>query len=157
MTTYLVFARPGVPVPDEASVVIADRFAWLAFLAPVIWLLVSRLWLEAAVIGLIQAAVAMTALDVDFVVPGLVLGFALSLLTGLEGRNWYAAALRRRGWRLVDLVESGDADTAFEIHVGRAAARLAASGTAAARLRPLWTGHQNDDNGAIGLVPVERT
>lgn len=157
MSTYLVFARPGAPVPDEASVVIADRFAWLAFLAPVIWLLVNRLWLEAAVIGLTQAAVAITALDDNFVLPGLVLGFALSLVTGLEGRNWRAAALRRRGWRLVDLVESGDADTAFEIHATRAAARLAASGTAAARRRPLQAGHQNDDSGAIGLVPVERT
>jgi hypothetical protein len=41
---------------------------------------------------------------------------AVNTITALEGRNWRAAALLRRGWRMVDLIEADDADTAFEIH-----------------------------------------
>ena len=71
MTAYLVLASPGAKIPDERSVVIADRFAPLAFIAPVIWLLFNRLWLEALAALLVTAA-ALTSSSKKFVVASLV-------------------------------------------------------------------------------------
>ncbi|WP_412050512.1 DUF2628 domain-containing protein [Hoeflea sp. Naph1] len=155
MSTYLVFARPGAPVPDEGSVVLNDSFAPLAFAFPVFWLLFNRLWLEAlSAIVVLFASVLMIASDA-FYWPGLVLGLAVSLITGLEGRNWRAAALLRRGWRFADLVEAGDAETAFDIH----AARAGQTAEQPRRPQPVFKAGRMEAGaeGAIGLVPVERT
>ncbi|MCY0149072.1 DUF2628 domain-containing protein [Hoeflea sp. G2-23] len=155
MSSYLVFARPGTAVPDEGSVVLNDSFAPLAFAFPVFWLLFNRLWLEALSAILILGVALLMVASASFYWPGVVLGLAVSLITGLEGRNWRASALLRRGWRFADLVEAGDAETAFDIHTARAGAAPEQS----RRLRPaLQAGRMEAGaNGAIGLVPVERT
>lgn len=157
MTAHLVLARPGAPVPDEASVIIADRFSVLGFVFPVFWLLFNRLWLESLVAALVMAVSAMLASTGDFAALGLALGFAVQLLTGLEGRNWRVSALERRGWRLVDVVETYDADAAFEIHAARAAGKLVTrSGPVeAVQRRPMALGKPRAAD-AIGLVPMER-
>jgi hypothetical protein len=52
-----------------------------------------------------------------FVLAGSGIGYgAVNAITAMEGRNWRAAGLVRRGWQMVDLIEADDADTAFEIH-----------------------------------------
>ena len=105
MTSYLVLASPGARTPDEKSVVIADQFTLLGFIAPVIWLLFNRLWFEALAAALVTVAASMLAGAAGQPVLGIAIGLALQMITGLEGRNWRAAALQRRGWRLVDVVE----------------------------------------------------
>ena len=80
MTAYLVLARPGAPTPDERCVVIADRFAVLAFIAPVIWLLFNRLWLEAFAAALVTVAASMLASVPGQMVPALAIGLALTLI-----------------------------------------------------------------------------
>ena len=130
MTAYLVLASPGAQIPDERSVVIADRFAPWALIAPVIWLLFNRLWIEA---------------------------FAAFLV--MEGRNWRAAALQRRGWRLVDVIETDDAEVAFEIHAAQAAADQGSAMPASVKpALPSWKPARQvgRETGSIGLVPVER-
>ncbi|MEP3437591.1 MAG: DUF2628 domain-containing protein [Hoeflea sp.] len=159
MTAYLVLARPGAPTPDERCVVIADRFAVLAFIAPVIWLLFNRLWLEAFAAALVTVAASMLASVPGQMVPALAIGLALQLITALEGRNWRASALQRRGWRLVDVVETEDADTAFEIHSSHAIKPQTLSMPANGRPNrsPLMPGRQGGgETGSIGLVPVKR-
>lgn len=159
MSSYLVFAGSGAAVPDERSKIVADKFAVLAFAFPVIWLLFNRLWFEALIAFVLYVASTIMMADAAWFWPGLALGFAISLVTALEGRNWRGAALARRGWRLVDLVEADDADTAFEIH----ARRMSADGPAASTPgQPAWQpvtrpGRGGNDTDAIGLVPVERS
>ena len=159
MTAYLVLAGPGAPVPDEKSVVIADRFAPLAFVAPVIWLLFNRLWLEAVAAMLVVVVATILSSSGGQPVAGMAISLALSLITALEGRNWRASALQRRGWRLVEVVETDDPDTAFEIHAARTTALRASPATENVRQNrmPLKSGHRGSgQTGSIGLVPMQR-
>lgn len=160
MSSYLVFARPGAPVPDEGSALVADRFAPWAFAFPVLWLLFNRLWIEAAIVFALSLASAMMIANPTLFWPGLALGVALSAITAMEGRNWRAAALVRRGWQMVDLLEADDADTAFEIHALRASeGKTATPGdrpTPPRNVPQLGRGNAGDA-GTIGLVPVQRS
>jgi len=159
MTAFLVLASPGAQIPDERSVVIADRFAPFAFVAPVIWLLFHRLWLEAFAAILVTVTATVLASTAGQPVLGIALDLALSLIVALEGRNWRAAALQRRGWRLVDVIETDDPDLAFDIHasqVGKDKKAPAPSNVKPNR-QPLMLGRQpGRETGSIGLVPVER-
>jgi len=159
MTAFFVLASPGAQIPDERSVVIADRFAPFAFFAPVIWLLFNRLWLEAFAAILVTATATVLASTAGQPVLGIALDLALSLMTALEGRNWRAAALQRRGWRLVDVIEADDPDMAFEIHAAKATTdrKAPALSNAKPNRQPLMLGRQpGRETGSIGLVPVER-
>lgn len=156
MTTYLVLARPGAAIPDEGSVVIADRFAPLAFIAPVIWLLFNRLWLEAVAALLLLSGATMVAGTAGQPLAGIALSLAVSVITALEGRNWRSAALQRRGWRLADVVEADHPETAFEIHAARASKPDLRADAGSSRVA-LKLGRQTGrETGFIGLVPVER-
>jgi len=159
MTAYLVLASPGAEAPDERSEVIADSFAPWAFFAPVIWLLFNRLWLEALAAAVVLVAAVMLTGDADYLVLGMAISLALSLITALEGRNWRASALQRRGWRLVDVVETDDPDTAFDIHTARALdpAKPLAPVQGRPVMRPLKLGRPaGGEANSIGMVPVER-
>lgn len=159
MTAYLVLASPGAQVPDERSVVIADRFAPWALIAPVIWLLFNRLWIEAFAAFLVMVVAAYLAGSAGQPALGIGLDMALSLITALEGRNWRAAALQRRGWRLVDVIETDDAEVAFEIHAAQAAADQGSAMPASVKpALPSWkpARQAGRETGSIGLVPVER-
>jgi hypothetical protein len=159
MTAYLVLASPGAQIPDERSVVIADRFAPWAIIAPVIWLLFNRLWLEAFAAFLVMVVAAYLAGSAGQPALGIALDLALSVITALEGRNWRAAALQRRGWRLVDVIETDDPDVAFEIHAAQALANAKAPRPASVEpnIPPLRLGRRpGRETGSIGLVPVER-
>jgi len=90
------------PVRDEASlaraVVIKDGFSVVAFIAPLLWFLWYRMWLEALGVLVISAILAGISM-----IPGLevvsALGILVALFIGMEARNLRASALRRRGWR----------------------------------------------------------
>ena len=90
---------------------------------------------------------------------GLAIDLGLGLYVGLEGRNLRAQALQRRGWRLVDVIEAGDADTAFDIHAARATlpGRQSAPHVTRPSRQLITTGRAaGRQHGSIGLVPVER-
>ena len=159
MTAYLVLASPDAEIPDERSVVIADRFAPLAFIVPVLWLLFHRLWLEALAVVILMAAAVYLADLAGQPLLGLAIDLGLGLYVGLEGRNLRAQALQRRGWRLVDVIEAGDADTAFDIHAARATlpGRQSAPHVTRPSRQLITTGRAaGRQHGSIGLVPVER-
>ncbi|EDQ35271.1 Protein of unknown function (DUF2628) [Hoeflea phototrophica DFL-43] len=160
MSCYLVFARPGAPVPDEGSVIVADRFAPWAFAFPMLWLLFNRLWIEAAIAFALSLASTMMITNPALFWPGLALGVALSAVTAMEGRNWRAAALVRRGWQMIDLIEADDADAAFEIHALRASGgKTVVPGDRPTPPRnfPQPGRADESDAGTIGLVPVQRS
>lgn len=165
MSTYLIFASPQSTPPDDRSKVVADRFALLALVAPVIWLLVNRLWIEAVLALLLSVVAGLLLESGTWFWPGLTLALAISVITALEGRNWRAASLVRRGWQLVDLIDADNADTAFDFHCARMQGEAAHTGSAVApspqhaakgpmTQRPA-RGHDSGSD-AIGLVPIKR-
>lgn len=114
MAIFTVHAPPGIDDPvrlAERLLFIRDGFSFWAFLAPPLWLIARRLWLELAGWTVLAAAVGAAG---RLAGPGA--GFWLELIFALwfalqarELRRW---ALERRRWRLVAVVEAGDAEAA---------------------------------------------
>jgi hypothetical protein len=107
--TYTVHEpQPAAEDLDERAtrlVFVKEGFAWLAFLAPALWLLFNRLWWEllaflvvaAAVVGLVSLAGGNAT----------AIGWAAALLNlafGFEARNVYRGALARQGYALIGVV-----------------------------------------------------
>ena len=112
MKNYYVLTPPGATDPERQTLFIRDGFSWLAFLFPLPWLLVRKLWLFAAIavaIYIIAIAVAeyggLDGLPIAYTV-------ILSLWTGLEGGHVRARWLERSGWDLKANVTAGDIDEA---------------------------------------------
>jgi len=117
MASFLVLAprsQNGQRDVDSA-VFIRDGFAVLAFILPVPWLLVQRLWFEAALILGLTIAISVVG---DFTGHDDLAAFVtalLSLLVGFEANNWRAVALERRGLEQVGIVDAGNAADAETI------------------------------------------
>jgi hypothetical protein len=117
LRSYAILTPPGGPLPDHRStLVIADRFSWLAFLFPWLWLFWHRLWLAGIVALLVQIGSGFLMQIPGFAPAGLLIGLAVSLLAGLESRNYYSNALGRRGWTVEAIAFAQDRQTAEEIY-----------------------------------------
>ena len=98
MRIYSVHQGPGRR-EGEGTVLVRDSFAIWAFLFPMGWLFVKRLWLALGVVFAIQVIIA--ALEADGVVPAYAaasLQLCVGIFVGLEGRNWLRAKLARNGF-----------------------------------------------------------
>jgi hypothetical protein len=94
------------------AVVIRDGFSFAAFLLPPLWLLLHRLWIEAALASAALAlAVGLSKLT-GLALAAPFLWLLLSLFVGLEGNALRIAALGRRGWSSWGVVEAGNLDDA---------------------------------------------
>ena len=103
---------PGASGSAGRAELVRDRFTWVGFFFPPLWLVWHRLWIEALV-----AVAATFALAVLGDVAGLgILSAGLSLLVSayvaLEGPALRLAAFRRRGWRETGIVDAGSRDEA---------------------------------------------
>lgn len=99
MAIYSVLEPPETgDTGFEKAVVIRDGFSVVALIAPLLWFLWHRMWLEALVIFIVS-----TGLGVLSMIPGLeaapAVGILVSLFVGLEARNLRAGSFRRRGWK----------------------------------------------------------
>ncbi len=109
MAIFVVMEPPAADadVAADRAVFVRDGFAFWAFVAPVIWLLWHRLWIEAALAlaaGVALAAIGETA---GLGLLGAGLSLLVSLFVGLEGPALRINALRRRGWRDGPAVDAG--------------------------------------------------
>ncbi|GAA4124661.1 DUF2628 domain-containing protein [Aminobacter aganoensis] len=97
---------------SEAAVFIRDGFHFFGFIAPLLWLLWHRLWLEAAMT--LAATLALAAASewagLTFAAP--LLPLLISLYVGLEGGALRIAALRRAGWHQWGVVEADSVEDA---------------------------------------------
>lgn len=94
---------------QEKAVLIRDGFSCWAFVLPVIWLLVHRLWIEAlAALALMLAAGALATQLGSHPMMGAALSLLTQIAFGLEAANLRVAALRRRGWSLWGPVEAAN-------------------------------------------------
>jgi hypothetical protein len=117
MTSYLVLDAPGGPDKDHRSTrFIADRFSWLAFVAPWLWLLANRMWLTGIAALILQLLAAQLSLRAGLQPLGILTGLGISLLTALEGRNLLARYLLSKGWEMKDIVSAPDLATAEALY-----------------------------------------
>ncbi len=116
MATFLVLIPPGAKSGDENARIVRDRFSWVAFVLPVIWLLWHRAWLAAALAFAVQALGAAIADHAIFGLAGLGICLATHLLVALEGPAMLVAGLERRGWTVDAVISADDRATAEEIY-----------------------------------------
>lgn len=104
MASYVVMEPPsGRP---EDAVLVRDGFHLLAFLIPFLWMLLHRLWLEAAAFFVLALALGWLGSLDGFGAGASLLSLLVAIYAGLEGASLRVAALRRRGWREWGVVEA---------------------------------------------------
>lgn len=116
MATYYVVSPPASTDPEKDTLFIRDAFSWLAFLFPLPWLLVKRLWLVAGLVVAVYAAAILLAEYVGLDGLPFAMSFVISLWLGFEGGHIRAAWLIRKGWREEAIVSAHDLDEAEEIY-----------------------------------------
>jgi hypothetical protein len=116
MANYYVLTPPGSTDPERDTLFIRDGFSWLAFVFPLPWLLVRRLWLIAG-LSVILYLVAVLAAE-SWGLDGLPLAFSVvfSLWTGFEGGHVRALWLARKGWEMKTEIAAHDLDEAEAIY-----------------------------------------
>lgn len=160
--TILSAAKPGQSDADAAdAIVIDDRFSWLAFLLGGLWFLWHRVWFVGVLVVLADLAIAYAAFAAGHWVLGYAFDLALALLVGLEGQNWRLEAALSKGFRVVDIVEADNSETAFEKYALRLSLAENASSLRKTPPRlPSGMGHTAQppltSSGMIGLVPSGR-
>jgi hypothetical protein len=110
MAIYVVMEPPAATAEEaaERAVLVRDGFSLIALVAPVVWLLWHRLWIEAALA--LAAGIGLTVLGetAGLGFAGAALSLLVSIYVGLEGPALRIDALRRRGWRDWGVVEARD-------------------------------------------------
>lgn len=156
MAVYVAMEPPGRGHDGDATVFVRDGFSWPGFLAPPLWLLWHRLWVE-ALLAVAASALIIAAGSARGLLPTAALLILLVMLyTGLEGQALRIAAMARRGWRQWGVLVADNLDDADARYAVEAAAaptpqqppqpepRLPPEPTVARPAQPV---------SAIGLVP----
>lgn len=114
MRVWTVHLPPEAPGPARSggvrpAVLLREGFAWGAALFGPLWLLRHRLWLEAVTwLGLVLLLAGLA--PAWAILPA---GLALQFLLGATAQDLRAAALRRRGYALAEIVAARDPDQAL--------------------------------------------
>lgn len=137
MTSYLVLEAPNGPDRDHKTTrFIADRFVWLAFFAPWLWLAINRLWLATAIVVIALFAAGQISTFAGFEPTGILFGLATGLITALEGRDFLVRHLIRKGWTLTSVVSAPDLSSAEDIYFSG----LSENADAVEQMsQPVWT------------------
>jgi Protein of unknown function (DUF2628) len=123
MASYVVMERERSSGEDDAEgiLLIRDGFSLIAFFLPAFWLLWHRLWIEAAFAFAVSVGLAALANVPGFGVAAAALSLLVSLYAGLECAALRIAALQRRGWRELGVIEADsrdDADIRYVVETG---------------------------------------
>lgn len=111
MTAFVVMERMATPEGSETEFV-RDRFSVIAFIAPVIWLAWHRLWIEAFVALAAAAGLAALGTVAGFQSSAPILSLLVSIFVAIEGSQLRVAALERRGYHQMAMVEADNATDA---------------------------------------------
>lgn len=106
MASYIILEPQDQQSPTDKAVFIRDGFHLGAFIFPVIWLLWSRLWLEAALTLLIITALGViaTLLNAGDLATYMIL--AVSFFIGAEFSQWRIKKLQRKGYVEKTVIEA---------------------------------------------------
>lgn len=108
MAAFVVMDRNEAEHSADA-VFVRDGFSVIALIAPVIWLLWHRLWIEAFIALAAAAGLAALGTVAGFENTAPLLSFLVSIFVALEGPQLRVAALERRGLRQAAAVEADNA------------------------------------------------
>jgi len=108
MASYLVLTPPAALRNDEDARFIADKFSWIAFLFPAIWLLFKRQWIAGIAVAILQLIVTTLTSEPRAMLAGLLVELALRLLVALEGPAFVARGLEADGWTLQSIIATDD-------------------------------------------------
>ncbi len=97
MAQFVVLEPAGADGADRA-VFVRDGFSVVALVLPVLWLLLQKLWLEAAAVLALSVALGFLGglLGLSAAISPIV--FLVGLFVALESPQWKIARLRRRGF-----------------------------------------------------------
>jgi len=105
MAIYTIFRKAGAP--REAAVFVKEGFSIAAFVLTFVWALWNRMWVVAAVILAVTAAVAVAgSLSAANEVVVTTVNAGLALIFGFEAQSLRAWSLRRSGFVDDGLVEA---------------------------------------------------
>ena len=111
MTSYSVHKRDGAPAGEE--IFIPECFSFGALVFTVLWALWHRMWLAAAVLLAISAAIAIAgnlfALNETVMA---IAGFTVNLIFGLEARELQIRSLIARGYTHIGFSHGKNLDEA---------------------------------------------
>ncbi|WP_158259822.1 DUF2628 domain-containing protein [Phyllobacterium phragmitis] len=110
MASFIIMEPPekAGTNPAERTLFVRDGFSLLAFILPFIWLLIHRLWFEAALVLAVAVALGFVGDYWNLGGAVAVLSLLVSILVALEASNWRVAALRRRGYVEKGVIEATD-------------------------------------------------
>ncbi|WP_439580379.1 DUF2628 domain-containing protein [Elioraea sp.] len=115
MRVWTVHVRQG-----HDTILVREGFAVLAFLFPMLWFLVNRMWL---VLLLYVALGAMLGAATQALPEAVIAAGALTvqLLVGFHARDLRRWTLQRRGWRLLGVVaaKGGEDEALARLYGGR--------------------------------------
>jgi len=113
MKTFKIYRHPELGLQA-----VKVGFTWPGFLFGVIWMLICRLWIHAAVIFAIGVAITIIIPDQPQEL-GAILNFAVSMgiayVVGMSGNQWRRDNLLKRGFQEVMAVEADNKDAALGI------------------------------------------
>ena len=111
MAIYTIFRQAGAP--REAAVFVKEGFSIAAFVLTFVWALWNRMWVVAAVILAVTAAVAVAgSLSAANEVVVTTVNAGLALIFGFEAQSLRAWSLRRSGFVDDGLVEASSREEA---------------------------------------------
>jgi len=153
MASYLVLTPPAARPNDVDARFIADKFSWIAFVIPAIWLLFKRQWIAGIAVAILQSAVTILSSEPRAILAGLLIELALRLLVALEGPAFVARRLESDGWTLQSIVTADHLTAAEMIYDHDAATDATAGGEAAWQppALPAATTKSADGRAALGL------
>lgn len=121
MASYIVLEPTNVVKlkkgTTDHTIFVRDEFTIFAFIMPFLWLLAHRLWWHALMIALIgwgAFSVVGSYFSSTLIISAL--SVLLSVFVALEGRNWYLAALRHKGYEEVALISATDLTEAETVY-----------------------------------------
>lgn len=98
MLHFTVHVGPG-DADGEGTQLVPEGFSWMAFFVPVLWLPLKGLWVPLVILLSLYVFLGLAELQ-GLISPqvNVAISLAISLLAGLEGRNWQRHRLARLGY-----------------------------------------------------------
>ncbi len=111
MASWVIMEKPG-DRSGAQTVFVRDRFSFVAFVVPLLWLLWHRLWIESLLLLAVAIGIAVAGAYGGLATAEPAVSLLVSLFIALEGPNLRIRALSRRGWREAGVVEADNRDEA---------------------------------------------
>ncbi|MBX9456953.1 MAG: DUF2628 domain-containing protein [Rhizobium sp.] len=122
MKSFYVLTAPAATDPDRDTIFIRDGFSWLAFLFPLPWMLIRRLWMAAIVAVALYVVSIVAAEQYGLDAAPIACSFLISLWVALEGGLARVRKTERLGWQVERVLAAETIADAEAIHFAEKAA-----------------------------------